>query len=65
LRTFKHGVTRYRITLDCYRAAYASGRVRANNGSAVRWIEAIELAELPMSTTGRLIAGQITNRSRR
>ena len=27
LKTIRHGVTRYRITLDCYRAAYVSGRI--------------------------------------
>jgi A/G-specific adenine glycosylase len=51
VKTLKHGVTRYRITLSCYAANYASGR--ASNS---RWIRRAELAELPLSTTGRKIA---------
>lgn len=51
LKTLKHGVTRYRITLDCYEASYVSGR--AQNA---RWISPVELADLPLSTTGRKIA---------
>ena len=54
LKTMKHGVTRYRITLDCYEAAYVGGRVRLDTptspsaGSATA-----ELAELPLSTDRR------------
>jgi A/G-specific adenine glycosylase len=51
LKTLKHGVTRYRITLDCYAADFVSGR--ATNA---RWITAADLADLPLSTTGRKIA---------
>jgi A/G-specific adenine glycosylase len=53
LTTIRHGVTRYRITLDCHRAEYASGRVRS--GSGLRWFRPTELADLPLSTTGRKI----------
>jgi A/G-specific adenine glycosylase len=60
LKTLKHGVTRYRITLDCYEAAYAGGRARSNSGSLVRWIRTGDLADLPLSTTGRKIAQLIT-----
>ena len=37
LKTMKHGVTRYRITLDCYQATFVSGRVRRDEecGGAV------------------------------
>ncbi len=55
LKTMKHGVTRYRITLDCYQAAYVSGRVKAANHT-VKWLAIGELAALPLSTTGRKIA---------
>jgi A/G-specific adenine glycosylase len=51
VKTLKHGVTRYRITLDCYEANYVSGRVQN-----ARWISPAELADLPLSTTGRKIA---------
>ncbi|QEG33878.1 A/G-specific adenine glycosylase [Bythopirellula goksoeyrii] len=55
LTTIKHGVTRYRITLDCYTAQYKSGRLKG----AMRWIRPAELAELPLSTTGRKLANRI------
>lgn len=58
LTTIKHGVTRYRITLDCYTAEYQSGRVQGNRQT--QWIAAAELAEIPLSTTGRKIANLIT-----
>jgi A/G-specific adenine glycosylase len=50
LKTLKHGVTRYRITLDCYEARHESGRTKG-----ARWIPKCELAQLPLSTTGRKI----------
>ena len=59
LKTMKHGVTRYRITLDCYQATYVSGRVRATKSAAVRWLPVGELSLLPLSTTGRKIANLI------
>jgi A/G-specific adenine glycosylase len=52
LKTIKHGVTRYRITLDCYQSEYVSGQVHARG----RWIRIADLADLPLSTTGRKIA---------
>jgi A/G-specific adenine glycosylase len=59
LKTMKHGVTRYRITLDCYQATFVSGRVRAAKSAAVRWLPVAELSLLPLSTTGRKIANLI------
>ena len=55
-KTIKHGVTRYRITLDCYRATYISGRPQASRNAEVRWVAPLELADLPLSTTGRKLA---------
>jgi A/G-specific adenine glycosylase len=56
LTTIKHGVTRYRITLDCYLAAY-TGRVKgARPDGPQRWVRPAELGELPLSVTGRKIA---------
>ncbi|HEX3599980.1 MAG TPA: A/G-specific adenine glycosylase [Lacipirellulaceae bacterium] len=60
-KTLKHGVTRYRITLDCYDAAYVEGRVRSNAPAEVRWQSRSNLQELPLSTTGRKIANLIAN----
>ena len=56
LKTMRHGVTRYRITLDCYLAKHVAGRARSPNGSNVRWFPLAELPALPLSTTGRKIA---------
>jgi A/G-specific adenine glycosylase len=62
LKSLKHGVTRYRITLDCYEAAYAGGRARSANSTAVRWIKYAELKSLPLSTTGRMLAEMVSKR---
>jgi len=56
MTTIKHGVTRYRITLDCYEARWASGRVQSTKAKPVRWWPTKSLADLPLSTTGRKIA---------
>lgn len=56
LKTIKHGVTRYRITLECYEAAYLGGQARGRNGSVVRWTALTALRDLPLSTTGRKLA---------
>lgn len=53
--TLKHGVTRYRITLDAWLASPSGGRV-ARNEWTPRWVKLDELSELPLSTTGRKIA---------
>jgi len=56
LKTIKHGVTRFRITLDCYEAKPAGGRVRSSAMRPVRWTPFGELAELPLSASARKIA---------
>ncbi len=56
LQTFKHGVTRFRITLECYEAEYLSiarGKIEA---AALRWLRPDELDAYPLSTTGRKLA---------
>ncbi len=58
-KTLRHGVTRFRITLDCYEAAYLDGRVRSGTSAQVRWQTRSALQELPLSTTGRKIADLI------
>jgi A/G-specific adenine glycosylase len=58
LTTLKHGVTRYRITLDCYAAEFVEGR--AGVEKATRWIRPSELGELPLSVTARKLANLIT-----
>ena len=61
LKTIKHGVTRYRITLECYEARAAGGRVRSTDASPVRWTPLAELGDLPLSVTARKIATLITS----
>ncbi len=56
LKTIKHGVTRYRITLDCYEAKFLSGRILQMRDAPIRWTALDDLAALPLSTTGRKIA---------
>ncbi|MCI0357306.1 MAG: A/G-specific adenine glycosylase [Planctomycetaceae bacterium] len=60
LVTLKHGVTRFRITLECYAATCNTNpkRQRGNSKSsaAVRWVLPSQLAALPLSTTGRKLA---------
>jgi A/G-specific adenine glycosylase len=62
LKTLKHGVTRFRITLDCYEAQPAGGRVRSTAERPVRWMPLGELSQLPFSVSGRKIAGLIAKR---
>lgn len=56
IKTFKHGVTRYRITLDCYRAERTGGRLRSSAQRPAQWVDPHALDELPLSTTGRKLA---------
>jgi A/G-specific adenine glycosylase len=56
LKTLKHGVTRFRITLECYEARPVGGRVRTSADRNVRWLPVGELGELPLSVTGRKLA---------
>jgi A/G-specific adenine glycosylase len=59
LKTIKHGVTRFRITLDCYEAQPAGGRVRCTRERPVRWTPIAELPALPLSVSGRKIADAV------
>lgn len=56
IKTLRHGVTRYRITLDCYEARRTGGRVKSTAESPVRWMSITALSELPLSVTGRKLA---------
>jgi A/G-specific adenine glycosylase len=51
LATLKHGVTRYRITLEVFTAAAASSRIKQG-----AWVALADLGNYPLSTTGRKIA---------
>lgn len=54
LTIIKHGVTRFRITLDCRWADCLSKPQRLP--PAVRWLRPRQLAEYPLSMTGRKVA---------
>ena len=56
LATIKHGVTRYRITLNCRQADYARGSCNPKARDAFEWVEPAELESYPLSATGRKIA---------
>ena len=53
LTTIKHGVTRFRITLDCYRAEWQRG---ATAGKNLRWVKPSELDRYPLSMTARKLS---------
>lgn len=56
--TIQHGVTRFRITLDCYRATYLSANKNGHN-SELRWVRPAELHAYPLSTPGRRLSREI------
>ncbi|MDP6444288.1 MAG: A/G-specific adenine glycosylase [Pirellulaceae bacterium] len=54
--TIRHGVTRFRITLDCYDA---DCRRFPRATDETRWVTTAQLNELPLSVTGRKISDLI------
>jgi A/G-specific adenine glycosylase len=52
-KTLRHGVTRFRITLDCYDARCVSGPDGRTDLVEMRWLRPDELNQYPLSTTGR------------
>jgi A/G-specific adenine glycosylase len=55
IATLKHGVTRFRITLDCYRAEYTKSKVHLPAGEW-QWIAPEKLESMPLSVTGRKLS---------
>ena len=51
---FKHGVTRYRITLKCFTAIRLRGRLK--KGEEWQWISPEDLKKFPLSVTARQFA---------
>ncbi len=58
-KTLRHGVTRFRITLDCYDAEYVSHRGGGAEILTQKWLRAAELEHYPLSSTGRKLAGLV------
>ena len=54
----KHAVTRYRITLQCWKGAGVTGRLKKTQ-TPTRWATLGEIEEMPMSVTGRKIARKL------
>jgi A/G-specific adenine glycosylase len=55
IATLKHGVTRFRITLDCYQATCRGHKSTLPSGEW-RWIEPAALEQLALSVTGRKLS---------
>jgi len=55
LTRIRHGVTRFRITLDCYEATTA-GAIKKLKAGEWQWAAPKELGEYALSTTGRKLA---------
>jgi A/G-specific adenine glycosylase len=61
LATIKHGVTRFRITLDCFHAQHRAGRLQPSNGALMKWVRPADLADHALSMTARKIARLLLN----
>ncbi len=60
--TYKHTVTRFRITLECYFAQHAGGKVRSADATELQWFDVAELTRLPMPVTARKLCGEVVKR---
>tara|TARA_B100000519_G_C14232194_1_gene432971 strand:- start:3 stop:1121 length:1119 start_codon:yes stop_codon:yes gene_type:complete len=58
LTQLKHGVTKYRITLNCFEA-HVSQRAQAKSLN-LQWVHADDLDSIPLSVTGRKLAKAIS-----
>ena len=59
LTSIRHGVTRYRITLDAYVCAPAGGVGRAKRSRTLRWLDPDELGPLPLPAAHRKLAERL------
>jgi len=57
LKTIKHGVTRFRITLECFEAKYVQAADMDAQNSPLKWLWPTQLQQYPLNTTGRKLAG--------
>jgi A/G-specific adenine glycosylase len=65
LTTLRHGVTRFRITLDCYAARYLSAAGTPPIHPEQKWFRPEELQKIPLSRTGRKLADFIVSQTPR
>jgi len=58
-KTLRHGVTRFRITLDCYEADYLTEGGGGAENLPKKWVRPADLEHYPLSSTGRKLAGLV------
>lgn len=58
----RHSVTRFRITLACYKAEWTGGDA-AEGACEFRWVAPRQLAKLPLSVTGRKLARLLNDKT--
>jgi A/G-specific adenine glycosylase len=61
--TVRHGVTRYRITLNCIEARRRGGSFITGNYVAAKWLRPDELNEFPVSSPQRKLMRALANSS--
>ena len=62
LAEIRHGVTRFRITLHCHEAQHLRKSRQTCNAPNSRWLKPSELAEYPLSVTGRKLSRMLVER---
>jgi len=55
ITTFTHGVTRFRITLECFEAEFVSQK-KTRTQLETRWASPSQFEEFPLNSTGRKLA---------
>ncbi|MBN2474794.1 MAG: A/G-specific adenine glycosylase [Pirellulales bacterium] len=65
LTTIKHGVTRFRITLEGYAAQYVAQLDGQADVAETKWLLPVELDDYPLSTTGRKLSRLVAEALRR
>jgi A/G-specific adenine glycosylase len=59
LQTIRHGVTRFRITMECLAATYRSGEFHSTYYEESRWLEPEALTDYPVSSPQRRLAQRV------
>jgi A/G-specific adenine glycosylase len=62
LATLRYGVTRFRVTLDCYSAKYLSTARTPPVKTQQKWFRPEELPRTPLSRTGRKLAEMLKDK---
>lgn len=62
VKTMTHAVTRYQITLHCYRAQVIAGRKQSKR--RLKWVPITKLREMPLTKTARRFANRLYDEQR-